>query len=115
MGAAETFRAHTLGYSLIRFQTMAFRFTSASTSPCVNASPSSRPRPIKSPKHIQVHAHHPGQQFNVPNGPNWVYASGGSIPVRFDFGKALNEQIASEDGGFVSKGFFSKGRNIDYL
>jgi len=87
---------------------MSFRFSSSSASSSRAPSSSGSSRPIKSPKHIQSHASCPQQQFNVPNGPNWVYASGGSRAVRFDFTKALDEQIASEDGEFPAYNYRGK-------
>ena len=68
-------------------------FSSASSS-----SPSSCSRPIKSPRHAQTHTSCAWKKFSVPNGPNWVYASGGSRTVCFDFSRALDEHIASQDG-----------------
>ncbi|KAF8583073.1 hypothetical protein K439DRAFT_1634733 [Ramaria rubella] len=70
---------------------MSFTFTS-SPSPSFSHS-----RPIKSSRHPLTIPSPTQIQFSVPNGPNWVYASGGSRPVRFDFSKALDEKLASED------------------
>jgi len=37
------------------------------------------------------------EQYTVPNGPNWVHSSGSTRPIRFDFGKAVDEDVARED------------------
>lgn len=74
---------------------MAFRFASNHPGPASLQAPSSRS--IKSLK--STHPKSAALDFNVPKGPNWVFASGGAMPVRFDFAKALEEHIASQDGG----------------
>ncbi|KIJ27505.1 hypothetical protein M422DRAFT_271308 [Sphaerobolus stellatus SS14] len=49
-------------------------------------------RPIKTPRSF-----HTTTTYSVPNGANWAYASGSSRPIRFDFTKALDEQLIRED------------------
>ncbi|KAF8524102.1 hypothetical protein BU17DRAFT_63459 [Hysterangium stoloniferum] len=56
------------------------------------------PRPVRTPQRQQGYSSQTAREhYTVPSGPNWVHSSGSARPIRFDFGKALDEDVARED------------------